>query len=581
MPSPEPLIGRYRFVRRLKGTSKSLIWLAVDEVTGREAVASVLSPTRADGLIPVVGLVHPHLARIHEVLSGVEPRQLPATPFASEIRVAIADHVPGRTLHDRVETAKVAPARAVQWAERLADVLVRLHEAGGIHGALSPRAVVVSRVQHGKAPVLTSLVVQPSGAFCSPERVTGGGPTAEDDVWALVATLYASLARRPPFHGRNRTELADSILQGRVDALAEHGVDDELGRIIERGFSRKREERFSGARDLRAALRQWMEEHEVPDDADLSTWSAPPAPAAPGPSDDSVLVAALDLDRIEAAAALAPSPTPPGVDASPVVAAEVAASAGEPAGGQAAPPRIVARTAVDERPQGFRHATLGAALVLVAVLGGGAYVLTTQGRPAPHAQASGESIVRPAAAPASALAHSVAPPATPSPGPSATAARIVPAAEDPNACIQGLLPEGTFGRNPQLEFFCKQTDLWTISRQMYQEVAKRQQGSGMELWVYLARFEMPAVAMLRNACCGGAAPFTAIVPKTDCGPLTAMLTDLAAQPSAPVMDRYSEAVDCLAQRQVRHPGWWKGVPAKDSRGRFEQFLSQFEKARAR
>jgi hypothetical protein len=143
------------------------------------------------------------------------------------------------------------------------------------------------------------------------------------------------------------------------------------------------------------------------------------------------------------------------------------------------------------------------------------------------------------------------------------------------------LPEGTFARNPQLEFFCEQTDLWTISRQMYREVAKRRQGAGMELWVYLARFEMPAVAMLRNACCAGAAPFTAIVPKTDCGPLTALLTELATQPSAPLMDRYSEAVDCLAQRQVRHPGWWKGVPAKDSRGRFEQFLSQFEKARAR
>src|SRR5581483_3828580 len=173
-----------------------------DQENRATVVASVLTPSRAAGLEPAIGVVHPHAAAVLAVLPILDPEQVPSdAPPAPDAKIVIAEYVEGRSLQQRLDAGPVALESAVEWTTSIADALATLHAHGAVHGALSPRSLLVIRPEPAVVPLLTHLLVPPSGAYCSPERVTGEGPSEADDVWALAATLYTALARRPPFQG--------------------------------------------------------------------------------------------------------------------------------------------------------------------------------------------------------------------------------------------------------------------------------------------------------------------------------------------------------------------------------------------
>jgi serine/threonine-protein kinase len=259
MAVPRPLGGRYAFVQRIRGTQRTIIWLARDVTTGGKVVASVLPGARAAGLAPSVGKQHENAASILEVLDAPPATQIPDDESLGEgARVVVADYVEGRSLQQRIDAGPVSIETAVEWVATVADALATLHAAGGVHGAVQPRSMIVVRPEDRTVPVLTHLLVPPSGAYCSPERVTGGGPSEADDVWALVATLYSALTRRTPFRGASRTELARAIVTGAPDALDD--IDPLLSDIVDRGLAREPERRLSTAVGLRDALHDWQDE---------------------------------------------------------------------------------------------------------------------------------------------------------------------------------------------------------------------------------------------------------------------------------------------------------------------------------
>jgi serine/threonine protein kinase len=146
---------------------------------------------------------------------------------------------------------------------------------------MSPR-IVVARPDRGLCPQLTHLVVPPSGAYCAPERVTGGGPSIPDDIWALVATLYSALSRRAPFHGATRTDLARAIVAAEPAPL--EGLDTDLADIVLQGLSRDPKNRFDSAMALRGALRDWMERTGTRSLGDFAPVSTAVGPAEPVPN---------------------------------------------------------------------------------------------------------------------------------------------------------------------------------------------------------------------------------------------------------------------------------------------------------
>ncbi len=293
MTELKPLAGRFGFVRNLKGTSRATIWLARDSESEIDVVVSVLPEARAAKLRPLVGIGHPNVAKVLQIVDDPDDDQLPPNANRAGGCAVVAEYVQGRTMHQRLESGPIPPPRAVTWLLRVAQGLRRLHERDGVHGAISPRSIVVAR--EGVVPVLTQVAIPPNGAYCSPERVTGTGPSKADDVWALYATLYAALCQRPPFQGSNRKELARMILTGNPVALSAFSVkDDELQEMIHRGLARSLEKRVVELDEFVEQLRNWKRAHD--DGAPDRSLTPPPMVSAtefPPSVDDEGIVESL------------------------------------------------------------------------------------------------------------------------------------------------------------------------------------------------------------------------------------------------------------------------------------------------
>lgn len=258
MQAPTALLsGRYRFKSRLDSGTKAPTWLAQDETTGKDVVASVLPTARVAALMGVVGLRHTHLAGIIEVVDAPAADAVPDGAPAGGV-VVVAEHVGGKTLHQALKTARLTPAEAITLWIRLCQGVVALHAAGGAHGAISPRSIVIEPAGGRQGPTLTQLLAPTSGAYCAPERLQGRGPSGADDTWALHATLFSALTGSPPFRGDTKDQLLKSIASGQLQRLKDLGVnDDGLQELLSLGLVANTARRRGTADQLIEALERW------------------------------------------------------------------------------------------------------------------------------------------------------------------------------------------------------------------------------------------------------------------------------------------------------------------------------------
>jgi serine/threonine protein kinase len=264
MPDPSALLsGRYRYKSRLEAGTKAPTWLATDEQTGTDVVASALPSARVAALLGVVGLKHPNLAGIVEVVDSPDPTALPegAPPGGA---VVVAEHITGKTLHQALKSARITPAEAVTLWIRLAQGVAALHASGGAHGAISPRSIVMDPPGNRSGPILTQLLAPTSGAYCAPERLQGRGPSSADDTWALHAVLFSSLTGSPPFRGDTKDQLLKSIASGQLQRLKDFGINDEgLNEIFSVGLVANTARRHAAATELVEALERWEPRSEA------------------------------------------------------------------------------------------------------------------------------------------------------------------------------------------------------------------------------------------------------------------------------------------------------------------------------
>ncbi len=254
-----PLIGRYRFSKPLKSGKDGYAWLAVDEREQKEVVVSPLPADQAAGLEGIVGLSDPHLATILDLIHDAPSDALPDGKLPQgSVAVAVAEYVRGPTLHERLLTARMTPAAVVEAFAKLSKAVESMHAVGGVHGAISPRAIVMEP-EGRKGPVLAQLVAAADEAFCSPEVLAGGAPSSRGDTWQLHASLYCALTRHPPFGTAPPQRLREKIAAGTMRALSEYGVGDPaLRKLLERGLVAKRAERQTESDELVKELEAWL-----------------------------------------------------------------------------------------------------------------------------------------------------------------------------------------------------------------------------------------------------------------------------------------------------------------------------------
>src|SRR5689334_22217860 len=98
MDGPRPLGGRYKFVKSLRGTAKSITWLAHESSTGTDVVASVITKQRSAGLGPILRARHDHLATIMDVVEFIDAREVPSEePLPEGSVIAVAEYVRGQS----------------------------------------------------------------------------------------------------------------------------------------------------------------------------------------------------------------------------------------------------------------------------------------------------------------------------------------------------------------------------------------------------------------------------------------------------------------------------------------------------
>ncbi|PSK84195.1 serine/threonine protein kinase [Murinocardiopsis flavida] len=369
MPENRPLhagdptsIGGYRLTGRLGKGGQGTVYLGTGADGGRVAV-KVLDAEWVESA-DLRRRFEREAAAARRVASFCTAQVLDAD-FASAQPYIVSEYVEGPSLKEQVDRhGPRAGADLHRLAVATATALVAVHEAGIVHRDFKPANVLMA----GEGPRVIDFGIAQSSdvtgaqtqsvigtpGYMAPEQISGERLTASADVFAWGAVMVFAATGKAPFTGDSVPAVIHKVMT----------IEPDLRHLPEPWQSL-----------LGACLAK--------DPADR-------------PSSDALLMRLLG--RREAAAG-PPAPTAPARATAP----EAAAQGGPPA---AAPPDDADHRGGRRRGAGVRLAVIGAALAVVAAVGGGAALAATGGLP----------FLADAEKPPAAAAPS--PPAKPSPEPS-------------------------------------------------------------------------------------------------------------------------------------------------------------------
>jgi hypothetical protein len=255
----QSVAAHFRIEETLDGDSGCFI--GVDTRSSKPVVFVPVSAEREKTLHPLLAFDHAHLGPL-----------LALEPVEGEGFVAVAAWVGGETLAERLAAIGKKPSvDAVRTALRLADALSSIHEAGGVHGFVNPRSVIVEP-DAGEQPILAFFPPE-NGELCTPERAPEAAPSIADDTWACAALLLWMLTGSPPRASGYAS----------ADEIAEAGVADvALRTALLHTLTTSRPDRQSDLRPLRRELARWFVEHagEEPIVPSMQPSAPPPLPAS-------------------------------------------------------------------------------------------------------------------------------------------------------------------------------------------------------------------------------------------------------------------------------------------------------------
>jgi serine/threonine protein kinase len=212
------VVGRYRLQSQLGGGGMGTVWLARDELLGRQvAIKQVLTPVgvsaeeadqqrqRAlrEGRI-AARLSHPHAISVYDV--ALESGQ----PWL------VMEYLPSRSLAAVLhEDGLLRVDQVAQIGAQVADALAATHAAGIVHRDVKPANILIGEggrleglvkitdfgISHASGDVTLTQTGQITGtpAFLAPEVAQGHPMTEASDVFSLAATLYTCIEGQPPF----------------------------------------------------------------------------------------------------------------------------------------------------------------------------------------------------------------------------------------------------------------------------------------------------------------------------------------------------------------------------------------------
>ena len=127
------------------------------------------------------------------------------------------------TLDQRLAEEDIPAAQALSYAISLAEALRQMHDAGQVHGAVSPVNITVSGTRLELLPAAAP--TEGATPYTAPELLQGHRADARSDVFSFGAVAYEMLTGRPAFRGDHRATLAEAILHAPPPSTGNPGID--------------------------------------------------------------------------------------------------------------------------------------------------------------------------------------------------------------------------------------------------------------------------------------------------------------------------------------------------------------------
>ena len=371
--SPRTIAGRYVVERAVGQGGMGTVWLCRDEVLSRDVavkeVGSMPGASKSDLARALrearnsAALNHRNVVSIYDAVEDGDQNWL------------VMEYVPSRNLSEIVaEEGPLSPERVAWIGAQAADGLAAAHQRGTMHRDVKPGNLLVTEDDHvkisdfgiarthGDTKLTQSGIVTGTPAYFAPELAKGEEPTIAADVWALGATLYATVEGRLPYPDHNNAIAL--LAQIASEPPPPPRLAEFLAEPIERMMDPDPSTRWTMA-DAAHALHRLHRQHAVHSSGPGTVSLAAPLVDVE-PDDEPALEAASENSRV-------------GNDDEPTESAEPdegpateATSPPEPTPARAAP--ALARPDLppvrQERSGGGRRAAVGAVVVALVVLAG-------------------------------------------------------------------------------------------------------------------------------------------------------------------------------------------------------------------
>jgi hypothetical protein len=300
---PGAVVGRYRLEQRLGAGATASVWKAFDthlhsftalkllhpdgRIRGSAALEAVMREARAASAI-----ISDHVVRIKTA------GRFEGGPHYVEMELC-AEHRPGPQGTEILEIGRTLSEAELHSVEEVARVVAEAawgvdaaHRVGVLHRDLKPGNILLTPVSRRakvtdfglaaeqlyrppttETPASATVTVHLEAgdgrivgtpAYMPPEQAMGRAATRAGDVYALGATLYALLARKPPYEpsGSNPIQALDVLGQVRAGPprpLQEVArVPPRLAAIVAKAMARQLRDRYQTAADLAHDLERWL-----------------------------------------------------------------------------------------------------------------------------------------------------------------------------------------------------------------------------------------------------------------------------------------------------------------------------------
>src|SRR5215210_2323670 len=205
---------RYTLVEPLGGGGMAKVYLAHDEVLGRDVALKILMDMYAEDeefverfrreARSAASLSHPNIVQVYD-----QGRSEDGAYYIA------MEYVAGGTLKDRiVRDGAIEPGAATGVGSQIADALQAAHEKGVIHRDIKPQNVLVTGTGDVKvtdfgiaraasSPLTATSAVLGTAGYMSPEQAMGEPVGPQSDLYSLGVVLYEMLTGDIPYRAES------------------------------------------------------------------------------------------------------------------------------------------------------------------------------------------------------------------------------------------------------------------------------------------------------------------------------------------------------------------------------------------